>query len=629
MRIVSCSILGSFAVMALLTAMWPSGGGVNIPSNLNAQDQTFLDKETEPSEKVASVRFSPGTERTIKAEQALKEIVSLKFDKTPFSKVEQKLETLSGLNFVLHQSASDDDLSLDDEISFELIDTPLDKALSLLLGTKNATYVIDDGIVILISLDEANDDRWLRLKMYDCRDLVKSILAKNRPDPNGEQTLLDMVQSMISPDNWEEGMGGRGTVVLVNGTLIVKQTELIHQQIEKFLGDLEASVLLRTRSGVIKKGTNNQSRPSDSQTGDRGSVRVLNLPPVSSAKTADQLIQQLETRQYVRPTIPLSKGELEKAAAKLKDRFPMRSIRDRLHFQAGEPATEDLPSYSDRHGANLAALHSGNIDSFINRSGQGVGRTTNLIGPRVLFALEVPFAEKAKAIPVASALLFEEEVEVDKTVKMKESRYRARMGEMDPDADFVNSLSPDGLPKQQALSIFNSRAAASFAEQKTGFVKNIDEVAGFEAHRIRFDAGWPGNLRPSVKALKARDIKPTSQSIAWKVNRLQLVSLLMHDQPCVYDVDELPDMKNLNSETVNTRPLNDFETSGLKALESGEELLVRATKNRIVMAGAIRASKGCLACHTGKQGDLLGAFSYEFLRHPRTQSQRSGLNSGL
>ena len=149
MRIVSFSIPGSFVVMILLAAMWPS--------QLSAQDRALLDKEAEPGENAPSVRFSPGTERTIKAEQALKKIVSLKFEKTPFSKVEQKLEKLSGLNFFLHHSASDDDLADYDEISFELVDTPLDKALSLLLGTANATYVIDDGIIVLISLDEAND----------------------------------------------------------------------------------------------------------------------------------------------------------------------------------------------------------------------------------------------------------------------------------------------------------------------------------------------------------------------------------------------------------------------------------------------------------------------------------------
>ena len=64
MRIVSFSILSTFVAMVLLTAMWPSG--------LSAQDRTLLDKETEPAKNAPSVRFSPGTERTIKAEQALK-----------------------------------------------------------------------------------------------------------------------------------------------------------------------------------------------------------------------------------------------------------------------------------------------------------------------------------------------------------------------------------------------------------------------------------------------------------------------------------------------------------------------------------------------------------------------------
>ena len=219
---------------------------------------------------------------------------------------------------------------------------------------------------------------------------------------------------------------------------------------------------------------------------------------------------------------------------------------------------------------------------------------------------------------VDSDLLSEEVVELDKTIKMRDSRVRMRMGLKDPDYEFTDTLSSNGLPKQQKLSLFNTRAANSFGNSRTGYVKNIDEVAGFEPHRIRL-------LHPDVLLASKARLKPddadSGPAIAWKANRFQLVSLLMHDPPSVYDTDELPNMENISSANAKTRPLDKFELDGLSSLKAGEELFVRATRNRILMVGSIRASKQCLACHAVKEDDLLGAFSYEFLRHPRVQAQ--------
>jgi len=113
---------------------------------------------------------------------------------------------------------------------------------------------------------------------------------------------------------------------------------------------------------------------------------------------------------------------------------------------------------------------------------------------------------------------------------------------------------------------------------------------------------------------------------AWKINRIDLVSLLMHDEPRVYRTANLPNMEELSSATVETRPLNDFEAEAIEKLESGERLQVRATRNRILMVGSIRAKKSCLQCHAGKRHDLLGAFSYEILRKPEVK-EKEGMDA--
>ena len=65
-----------------------------------------------------------------------------------------------GLNFILTPSASNDALPKDETITSNISGMPLGKALDLILAPKNATYVIDSGAILFISLDEADDECW-------------------------------------------------------------------------------------------------------------------------------------------------------------------------------------------------------------------------------------------------------------------------------------------------------------------------------------------------------------------------------------------------------------------------------------------------------------------------------------
>ena len=100
----------------------------------------------------------------------------------------------------------------------------------------------------------------------------------------------------------------------------------------------------------------------------------------------------------------------------------------------------------------------------------------------------------------------------------------------------------------------------------------------------------------------------------WRIQSLELISLLKHAEPVAYVSNHLPRMDELRD--APTRPLRPFEKQALAALYEGEELRTETTTNRISMLGAIRALKACLACHQVERGDLLGAFSYTLLREP-------------
>ena len=176
MRFMTFSIAGSFLVAVLTMAMWPQNARFGSPSKSVAQENDNTDS---PSPK-AKPTASDSTQRTGQTEAALKQAVDLDFDGIPFVEVIEELADTTGLNFILTDSASDDALPDDEPITFKITGMPLEKALDLMLATKNATYVIDSGVVLFISLDEAEDEKWFRVKMFDCRELVKA-LPKSAP----------------------------------------------------------------------------------------------------------------------------------------------------------------------------------------------------------------------------------------------------------------------------------------------------------------------------------------------------------------------------------------------------------------------------------------------------------------
>ena len=324
MRFMTFSIAGSFLVAVLTMAMWPQNARFGSPSKSIAQQNDGSDVPAPEARPTAS----DSTQRNSQTEAKLKQAVGLDFDDTSFSEVIEELADKTGLNFILTDSASDDALPDDEPITFKITGMPLEKALDLMLAAKNATYVIDSGVVLFISLDEAEDEKWFRVKMFDCRELVKVLpktappvklfnfgggfsgrsegggfdgsgggggggggvfsiappshqsqpqtgnntkkqtakkspsesqlldkklqqimkmleqeATRRQPLPSVEYTLETLVRSMAGSDTWVEGDGhGSASLKVVNGILIVRNSETILKQVENLLVDLEGKL---------------------------------------------------------------------------------------------------------------------------------------------------------------------------------------------------------------------------------------------------------------------------------------------------------------------------------------------------------------------------------------------------
>ena len=166
--------------------------------------------------------------------------------------------------------------------------------------------------------------------------------------------------------------------------------------------------------------------------------------------------------------------------------------------------------------------------------------------------------------------------------------------ELDFVEDGVDIGSNKSYIKTDDVTDMNARSTADFANQiGFGLVRSRSEVAGFRPHRF---SKWPDAPK------------------RWDIKRIDLVGLLLHEQPVVYVGNHLPRMADVGK--LATRSLGAFENDGLAAIRKGEELYIRGDQDKLRVIGAMRNFDQCIKCHGGQPGDLLGAFSYVLVRQP-------------
>ena len=113
-----------------------------------------------------------GSEKEEQILDALDQEANLEYDEEPWSQVAEDLELKYGINIVLTDSAEDDSLTDDEPITVNLTGIRLKNALRIMLEDVNATFVVQDEVLKIISLDDAEDVRWFVTNVYNVGDLV-------------------------------------------------------------------------------------------------------------------------------------------------------------------------------------------------------------------------------------------------------------------------------------------------------------------------------------------------------------------------------------------------------------------------------------------------------------------------
>ncbi len=220
MRVLKSVIDSSCLAAILATTLFPLSALAS--ASVSGQGSTTSDQSPfEPSSKAAaapdsSSNHDPGQEvmTSNDLDEKLRMPANFDFDEVPFGEVMGELQNNYRINMVLDQSAKDDSLTKDEPVSCRLRQVRLATFLRFLLQTKNATYVVDEGILRIISLDVASDAEFHRRKIFDCRPLLDRIrvIEKDRiGTPVSAQRLPE--------DQWGGGRGRGGGVFSYPSTL--------------------------------------------------------------------------------------------------------------------------------------------------------------------------------------------------------------------------------------------------------------------------------------------------------------------------------------------------------------------------------------------------------------------------
>ncbi|MEX2560738.1 MAG: hypothetical protein WD403_12530 [Pirellulales bacterium] len=224
-----------------------------------------------------------GPEERIK--EALAEPTELEFFDTSLNDAIDILKARHGIEIQLDAPALlDAGVGSDTPLTKSVRGITLRSALRLLLDQHELTSVIRNEVLLITSKTEA--EGMLETKVYPVGDLVRAeddgLVVEMRPEFDN---LVESVTSTIAPNSWDD-VGGPGSIQpFANAdALVVSQTDVIHEEIEKLLASLRETRAKQARQA----GSQKQPPPDDTAL----TLRIYRLPasfkssPLSGAPTA-------------------------------------------------------------------------------------------------------------------------------------------------------------------------------------------------------------------------------------------------------------------------------------------------------------------------------------------------------
>ena len=198
--------------------------------------------------------------------QKLLQQVTVKFDQQPIDSVVAQLRELTGIPIQIDVTQFEDaGIPTDEPVSGHYVDLPLETVLSRCLEDLDCTWLIEDEAVHITTIDVAYDQ--LETRVTDVSALLKWMAGQEKPSGRdrfgrsdtpapsqlgivtsqspAQASLADILMTSTSA-LWEDIDGAGGTASFNRGLMTVRQTRIVHHEIDVLLNTLQRAVAHQT-----------------------------------------------------------------------------------------------------------------------------------------------------------------------------------------------------------------------------------------------------------------------------------------------------------------------------------------------------------------------------------------------
>jgi hypothetical protein len=298
MRFATLSVVGMFLVLVLTFAMWPKDANFGGPGKTVAQDNSDVlgvagdigrqtkDKPKSPDEKRKPTVYALKRAQNQRIASALNEPTELDFTDQEFRQVISEIQDKHNIPIFIDQSAIDAGLSPEDSVTINMSGVSLGSALTLFLHGFDCTFIVKNEFLIIATKDSCP----YVVRTFNCREIFEhlqptgtgsgllgntagaDLLGGNKlsaggtdsilrgllggedfvADPRVQTRIMQLIQKMVSPESWEEGLEQAGALEFAGAVLFVRQQGPEIEQIGQVLDDL-LNELEQQRSSIDLK----------------------------------------------------------------------------------------------------------------------------------------------------------------------------------------------------------------------------------------------------------------------------------------------------------------------------------------------------------------------------------------
>lgn len=160
---------------------------------------------------------------------ALQSPTDVEFIETPLEEAINFLKEQHNISIVLdRQKIADEGVATDTPVTLQLSGIRLESVLHLILEKYKLDWIIQDEVLKITTQSHAA--KALETHVYKVRHLLDA--------GHDEDNLIDTINATVLPNSWD-WVGGPGSIMMANETLIVRQTQHVHSEIERLLSDLQ------------------------------------------------------------------------------------------------------------------------------------------------------------------------------------------------------------------------------------------------------------------------------------------------------------------------------------------------------------------------------------------------------